>query len=52
MKDKLIVDERMREFSKDILHLSYLCEYYGLQEVADYWASVVHINEWQIDLTC
>ena len=36
-------------FSKDILHLSYLCEYYGLQEVADYWASVVHINEWQID---
>ena len=36
-------------FSKDILHLSYLCEYYGLPEVADYWASVVHINEWQID---
>ena len=34
-------------FSKDILHLSYLCEYYGLPEVADYWASVVHINEWQ-----
>ena len=36
-------------FRKDILHLSYLCEYYGLPEVADYWASVVHINEWQID---
>jgi len=36
-------------FSKDILHLSYLCEYYGLPEAADYWASVVHINEWQID---
>ena len=36
-------------FRKDILHLSYLCEYYGLQEVADYWASVVHINEWQIN---
>ncbi len=36
-------------FSKDILHLSYLCEYYELPEVADYWASVVHINKWQID---
>ena len=34
-------------FRKDILHLSYLCEYYGLPEVADYWASVVDINEWQ-----
>ncbi len=34
-------------FRKDILHLSYLCEYYGLPEVADYWASVVNINEWQ-----
>jgi len=36
-------------FRKDILHLSYLCEYYGLPEVADYWSSVVRINEWQID---
>ena len=36
-------------FRKDILHLSYLCEYYGLPEVADYWDSVVRINEWQID---
>ena len=34
-------------FRKDILHLSYLCEYYGLPEVADYWSSVVNINEWQ-----
>ncbi len=34
-------------FRKDILHLSYLCEFYGLPEVADYWASVVKINEWQ-----
>ena len=34
-------------FRKDILHLSYLCEFYGLPEVASYWASVVHINEWQ-----
>ena len=36
-------------FRKDILHLSYICEYYGLPEVADYWANVVHINEWQTD---
>ena len=36
-------------FRKDILHLSYLCEYYGLPEVSDYWASVVRINEWQTD---
>ncbi len=36
-------------FRKDILHLSYLCEFYGLPEVADYWASVVRINEWQTD---
>jgi UDPglucose 6-dehydrogenase len=36
-------------FRKDILHLSYLCEYYGLPEVADYWSSVVRINEWQTD---
>ena len=36
-------------FRKDILHLSYLCEYYGLPEVADYWESVVRINEWQTD---
>jgi len=34
-------------FRKDILHLSYLCEYYGLPEVADYWESIVRINEWQ-----
>jgi len=36
-------------FRKDILHLSYLCEFYGLQEVADYWSSVVRINDWQTD---
>lgn len=34
-------------FQKDILNLVYLCEYYGLREVADYWASVVDINDWQ-----
>lgn len=36
-------------FRKDILNLSYLCEFYGLPEVGEYWSSVVRINEWQTD---
>lgn len=34
-------------FKKDILNLVYLCETYGLQEPADYWRSVVTMNEYQ-----
>jgi UDPglucose 6-dehydrogenase len=34
-------------FKKDILNLVYLSKYYGLNEVADYWHSVVKINEYQ-----
>jgi UDPglucose 6-dehydrogenase len=34
-------------FKKDVLNLVYLCEHYGLPEVAAYWESVVRINEWQ-----
>jgi UDPglucose 6-dehydrogenase len=34
-------------FKKDILNLVYICQGYGLNEVADYWESVVKINEWQ-----
>lgn len=34
-------------FKKDILNLVYLCRSYGLYEVADYWESVVKINEYQ-----
>jgi len=34
-------------FRKDILNLVYLCRNYGLDEVADYWESVVTINEYQ-----
>ena len=34
-------------FKKDILNLVYLCRYYGLNEVADYWQQVVKINSWQ-----
>jgi len=34
-------------FKKDILNLVYMCQTYGLEEVADYWQSVVRINEYQ-----
>jgi len=34
-------------FKKDILNLVYLCESYGLNEVANYWQQVVEINEYQ-----
>ncbi|HEX2959235.1 MAG TPA: nucleotide sugar dehydrogenase, partial [Chitinispirillaceae bacterium] len=34
-------------FKKDILNLVYICESYGLYEVAQYWESVVKMNEYQ-----
>ena len=34
-------------FQKDILNLVYLCQYFGLPEVADYWESVVRMNDYQ-----
>ena len=34
-------------FKKDILNLVYLCETYGLHEVASYWENVVEMNEHQ-----
>ena len=34
-------------FKKDLLNLVYLCQSYGLPEVAQYWEAVIHINEWQ-----
>ena len=34
-------------FQKDILNLVYLCRYYGLVEVADYWEQVIKLNNWQ-----
>ena len=34
-------------FKKDILNLVYLCESYGLHEVASYWEHVVEMNEHQ-----
>ena len=34
-------------FQKDILNLVYLCKYFGLEEVAEYWHQVVKINDYQ-----
>ncbi|MBH52859.1 MAG: UDP-glucose 6-dehydrogenase [Opitutaceae bacterium] len=34
-------------FQKDILNLVYLCEHFGLHEVADYWCKVVEMNDYQ-----
>lgn len=34
-------------FKKDILNLVYICESYGLYDVARYWESVVLMNEYQ-----
>ena len=36
-------------FQKDILNLVYLCRHYGLDEVANYWQSIVRINDYQKD---
>ena len=36
-------------FKKDILNLVYLCEFYGLPEVAAYWEQVVNINDYQAE---
>ena len=36
-------------FKKDILNLVYLCEYYGLPEVAAYWEQVVKMNDFQAE---
>lgn len=34
-------------FQKDILNLVYLCEHFGLREVAAYWEQVVTMNDYQ-----
>jgi UDPglucose 6-dehydrogenase len=34
-------------FKKDILNLVYLCKYFDLDEVAEYWYQVIKINEYQ-----
>jgi UDPglucose 6-dehydrogenase len=35
-------------FRKDILNLVYLCEYYRLNEVAEFWKQVITINDYQV----
>ena len=34
-------------FQKDVLNLVYLCEHFGLPDVAAYWDQVIRLNEWQ-----
>jgi len=34
-------------FHKDVLDLVYLCDYYNLPQVAQYWRSVIEINDFQ-----
>ena len=34
-------------FKKDILNLAYMSEHFGLKEVADYWSSVITMNDYQ-----
>tara|TARA_B100000965_G_scaffold405126_2_gene437998 strand:- start:1590 stop:3026 length:1437 start_codon:yes stop_codon:yes gene_type:complete len=34
-------------FKKDILNLVYLCKFYGLNEVSEYWHQVIKINTYQ-----
>ena len=36
-------------FQKDVLNLVYLCKFYGLHEVAEYWHQVIKINDYQKD---
>ena len=36
-------------FKKDILNMVYICETYGLTEVAEYWSQVVAMNDYQTD---
>ena len=39
-------------FQKDILNLVYLCQHYGLNEVANYWKQVIEINNFQRQRIC
>jgi UDPglucose 6-dehydrogenase len=34
-------------FQKDILNLVYLCRYFNLPEIADYWEQVITLNDYQ-----
>ena len=34
-------------FKKDILNLVYLCKYFKLEEVAEYWENILKINDFQ-----
>ena len=39
-------------FQKDILNLVYICESFGLREVAEYWHQVIKMNDYQKSRFC
>lgn len=39
-------------FRKDILHLVYICECHGLDVCAEYWMSVLKMNDYQMSRFC
>lgn len=56
-KDSRIGDKFLRAgvgfggscFRKDILSMVYLCEYYGLNDVAQFWMQVINMNDYQME---
>ena len=44
---KFLQDLEEAALKKDILNLVYLCQFYGLNEVAEYWNGVIKINDFQ-----
>ena len=44
---KFLTGQALEEVAlKDILNLVYLCKYFDLDEVANFWESVVNLNNW------
>ncbi len=39
-------------FKKDILNLVYICDYYSLNEISEYWQNIIKINDWQQKRIC
>jgi UDPglucose 6-dehydrogenase len=56
-KDSRIGDKFLRAgagfggscFRKDILSMVYLCEFYGLNDVAQFWMQVINMNDYQME---
>ena len=42
----MLAQDRVKLLKKDILNLVYLASHFGLEEVANFWESVVKLNYW------